>query len=58
MNDIMVHAGDFIDPDKIPTMLKPLLSMLNFKELHWVLGNYDRDAIRSEEHTSELQSRI
>ena len=40
--DTMVHAGDFIDPDKIPTLLKPVLSMLNFKEMHWVLGNYDR----------------
>ena len=45
MNDIMVHAGDFIDPEKAKSMLKPLLSMLNFKELHWVLGNYDRKIV-------------
>lgn len=31
-----------MDPDKVQTMLKPLLSLLNFKTLHWVLGNYDR----------------
>jgi calcineurin-like phosphoesterase family protein len=38
---IVYHAGDFIDPaqiDKLPTVL----SNLNFAELHWVLGNYDR----------------
>lgn len=45
MNDTVVHAGDFIDPGKISTMLKPILSMLNYKELHWVLGNYDRKMI-------------
>ena len=45
MNDVVVHAGDFIDPDKIDIMLKPILSLLNFRELHWVLGNYDRKAI-------------
>ena len=42
MQDDVVHAGDFIDPDKTASMLKPLLSMLNFKTMHWVLGNYDR----------------
>lgn len=42
MLDDVIHAGDFIDPDKAPMLLKPLLSMLNFKTLHWVLGNYDR----------------
>ena len=42
MNDIVVHAGDFIDPSKISSQLKSFLSILNFKELHWVLGNYDR----------------
>lgn len=42
MNDIVVHAGDFIDPSKISSRLKSILSILNFKELHWVLGNYDR----------------
>lgn len=41
-NGIVYHAGDFMDPtqiDKLPT----LLSNLNFGELHWVLGNYDRN---------------
>ena len=38
---IMYHAGDFIDPEKIDE-LPILLSNLNYKELHWVLGNYDR----------------
>ena len=42
MLDEVVHAGDFIDPEKAPTRLKAMLSMLNFKTLHWVLGNYDR----------------
>lgn len=41
MNDIVYHAGDFIDPDCI-AKLESLLSTLNFKELHWTLGNYDR----------------
>ena len=41
MQDIVYHAGDFIDPEKIQ-YLKPLLDNLNFKELHWTLGNYDR----------------
>lgn len=50
---IVYHAGDLIDPaqiDKLPTVL----SNLNFAELHWVLGNYDRkikeqifDAVKS-----------
>lgn len=40
-NDIVYHAGDFIDPDKL-NFLEPLLNNLNFKELHWTLGNYDR----------------
>lgn len=40
-NDLVYHAGDFIDPDKI-NLLPVLLSNLNFKELHWTLGNYDR----------------
>lgn len=42
MQDEVIHAGDFVDPEKAPTMLKMLLSILNFKTLHWVLGNYDR----------------
>ena len=41
MHDEVVHAGDFIDPEKVD-MLKAFLSFLNFKTLHWVLGNYDR----------------
>lgn len=41
MHDDVVHAGDFIDPEKA-SMLKSFLSFLNFKTLHWVLGNYDR----------------
>ena len=45
-NDIVYHAGDFIDPAKI-THLEALLNDLNFKQLHWTLGNYDRK-IRSE----------
>ncbi len=39
--DIVYHAGDFIDPDKIE-FLESLLNNLNFKELHQTLGNYDR----------------
>ena len=42
MQDVVVHAGDFMDPDKVADMLKLFLSMLNFETLHWVLGNYDR----------------
>lgn len=45
MNDVVVHAGDFIDPVEIDRLLKPILSLLNFRELHWVLGNYDRKEI-------------
>ncbi len=41
MHDEVVHAGDFMDPEKV-NMLKSFLSFLNFKTLHWVLGNYDR----------------
>ena len=42
MYDDVVHAGDFMDPEKVADMLKSFLSFLNFKTLHWVLGNYDR----------------
>lgn len=42
MQDDVVHAGDFIDPDKATAKLKQMLSILNFKKMHWVLGNYDR----------------
>ena len=40
-NDIVYHAGDFIDPNMVNT-LENLLGNLNFKELHWTYGNYDR----------------
>lgn len=42
MQDEVIHAGDFIDPDKAAAKLKQMLSILNFKKMHWVLGNYDR----------------
>lgn len=42
MADDVVHAGDFMDPEKATDMLRSFLSFLNFKTLHWVLGNYDR----------------
>lgn len=45
-NDIVYHAGDFIDPAKINELGK-LLNNLNFKELHWVLGNYDRPVLNN-----------
>jgi len=38
MHDIVYHAGDFGEISK----LKKILGNLNFKTLHWVLGNYDR----------------
>ena len=38
MNDVVYHAGDFGD---ISTM-KDVLSSLNYKQLIWVMGNYDR----------------
>lgn len=40
LNDTVYHAGDMGD---VSTM-KDILSCLNFRELKWVLGNYDRDA--------------
>lgn len=43
MTDVVYHAGDFGD---ISTM-KDILSTLNYKELIWILGNYDRK-IKSE----------
>ena len=43
-NDIVYHAGDFMDIDQI-NLLPELMSNLNFKELHWTLGNYDRNVI-------------
>lgn len=49
MNDVVYHAGDFIDPDKA-SKLKPLLDNLNFKELHWICGNYDRYILSKIEH--------
>lgn len=39
MNDVVYHAGDFGD---ISTM-KDILSSLNYGQLIWVMGNYDRD---------------
>lgn len=41
--DLVVHAGDFMDPDAVRAgKLALYLSSLNFGEMHWVLGNYDR----------------
>lgn len=40
-NNIVYHAGDFVDYTDLE-YLKKLLGNLNFKVLHWVLGNYDR----------------
>lgn len=45
MNDTVVHAGDFVDPESLEARLPYLLSILNFKSLIWVMGNYDRDHI-------------
>lgn len=42
MQDEVIHAGDFADPATIEERLPALLSVLNFKTLVWVLGNYDR----------------
>ena len=46
-NDIVYHAGDFVNyadcGDYVDfSLLQDMLCNLNFKELHWVLGNYDR----------------
>lgn len=41
MTDIVYHAGDFADPEK-PEYIKDLLLSLNYSELRWTLGNYDR----------------
>lgn len=38
-NDIVYHAGDFSDPDEATVLW--YLNNLNFKELHWTLGNHD-----------------
>ena len=40
-NDIVYHAGDFVDYTNFE-YLEELLGNLNFKTLHWILGNYDR----------------
>jgi len=40
-NDIVYHAGDFADYSDME-YLRNLLEQLNFRELHWVFGNYDR----------------
>lgn len=42
MNDTVVHAGDFCDIENIETLLPTIIGNLNFKKMHWVLGNYDR----------------
>lgn len=39
--DVVIHAGDFMDSADIDT-LAFYLDNLNFKQLDWVLGNYDR----------------
>lgn len=39
MNDDVYHAGDFGDPET----MRDILSCLNFKTLHLILGNYERD---------------
>lgn len=51
MNDEVIHAGDFIDPEQVD-MLKPFLSFLNFKTLRWVLGNYDRKIVQQIEQAA------
>lgn len=43
MNDIVMHAGDFMDPAALDERLVPYLENLNFGKLHWVLGNWDRE---------------
>jgi len=62
MNDIVYHAGDFIDPEHVAE-LPDLLSKLNFRELHWTLGNYDRKIMTEiqhaiEEHNSKSADRV
>ena len=54
MNDVVYHAGDFGD---ISTM-KNILSDLNYRQLIWVMGNYDR-AIEKDINkiVSELKNR-
>ena len=56
MNDEVIHAGDFMDPEKV-TMLKSFLSFLNFKTLHWVLGNYDRKIVQQIEQAAANSGR-
>jgi len=45
MNDIVVHGGDFMDPVFVDSKLAEYLGNLNFKKLHWVLGNWDRGCL-------------
>lgn len=40
-NSFVIHAGDFIDPE-LKEQLWFYIGNLNFKQLDWVLGNYDR----------------
>ena len=56
MNDEVIHAGDFIDPEKV-AMLKSFLSFLNFKTLRWVLGNYDRKIVQQIEQAAANSGR-
>ena len=55
MNDDVYHAGDFGD---ISTM-RNIISCLNFKTLHFVLGNYDRKIVSEiEKALSDLDRNI
>ena len=45
MNDVVVHAGDFMDPVAMDSSLAAYLENLNFGKLHWVLGNWDREHV-------------
>lgn len=56
MYDEVVHAGDFIDPEKV-NMLNSFLSFLNFKTLRWVLGNYDRKIMQQIEQIAANSGR-
>lgn len=40
-NDSVIHAGDFGDLDK----MAEIINCLNFKELHLVIGNYERNEL-------------
>lgn len=53
MNDDVYHAGDLGDPET----LRDIVSCLNFKTLHLILGNYDRDAIEKITEALDLPGR-